>query len=328
MWGFEEYAEGLSIFTEKYDAPLTGTTPEGGSAAPLPPPRHLYKQNRNNDLFNAQGKLLNTTEAQGATTWRTHHAFSGRCALVNLSAPADDAVSHPLNPSSWAEQAWTAYQNWSISFHLRSTATDEPHILLSVAPAYFPNLVSSTGERHEADAATLASLPCAPSAEEEVMYNKRILETPLIWEEPYALSVDCTPHGVFLWSDHWGIFGQKISERCLELHADNAGENETATMPFYDAALRLRWNANGAENPSSTDGVCVRGVTPTLTVELKKTSDNAADGATSTARVEKMKQEVWQHLIDLPLPLDYVALKAAFRPYVTLMEGGDSVELL
>ncbi|CBZ37619.1 hypothetical protein, conserved [Leishmania donovani] len=346
MWGFEAYAEGLSTTPNIHGAHLTGVAPQEGEAAPLAPPRYLWKKNRNNYLFDAQGKLLGAAEAHSPTIWRTHHAFSGRCALVNPTAPVTGgAAAQSFGAPGWAEQAWTAYQSWSVGFRLSSTTTDEPHILLSVAPAYFPNLVSATGEIRKADAATLASLPCAPSAEEEVIYNKRMLETPLIWEEPYALSVECTTHGVFLWSDHWGIFGRKIADRCLEARQDNVRQSGIATLPSpdpspssaaageelalvaYDAALRLRWNAAGPGSKSSTDGGSARAVAPTLSVELKTSGDAAAGGAAPTCE-EKVGEELWQHLIDLPLSLDEVACKAAFRPYVTLMEGGDAVELL
>nr|CCM14805.1 hypothetical protein, conserved [Leishmania guyanensis] len=343
MWGFEAYATGLSTTPNRLGAPLTGVAPEGDAAAP---PRHLCKQNRNNDLFDAQGKLLNAVEARSATIWRTHHAFSGRCALVNPTATTSGVAAQSFGAPGWAEQAWRAYQSWSVGFHVRSVTANEPHILLSIAPAYFPNLVSATGETREADAATRASLPCAPSMEEEVIYNKRVLETPLIWEEPYALSVECTTRGVFLWSDHWGIFGKKIADRCLEMRQGGARRSGMATLPSpdpspssaavdeklaptaYDAALRLRWSITDTGNKSSTESGSAKAVSATLSVELKAITGDVAAGAAATTRGANVREEFWQHLVDLSLPLDDVAYKAAFRPYVTLMEGGDSVELL
>ncbi|KAG5493145.1 hypothetical protein GH5_01882 [Leishmania sp. Ghana 2012 LV757] len=343
MWGFDAYAEGLSTTPNTDGAPLADTTAKEGAAAP---PRCLCKQNQNRDVFDVQGNLLNTSEAHSATTWRTHHAFSGRCALVNEATAAGGAAAHCFTAPDWAEQAWTAYQSWSVAFRLRSITTDEPHILLSVAPAYFPSLVTVTGGTREADAATLASLPGAPSAEEEVIYNKRMLETPLIWEEPYALSVECTPNGVFLWSDHWGIFGKRVADHCMEVRRGAARQSGMAKLPspgpplasaaaderpaptIYDAALRLRWSATGTGNQSSTDGVPASAATPTLSVELKLASADEAGRTAATTCVEGVGEDLWQHLVNLPLPLDEVARKAAFRPYVTLMEGGDAVELL
>ncbi|KAG5468212.1 hypothetical protein LSCM1_02189 [Leishmania martiniquensis] len=343
MWGFDAYAEGLAALPNSDGVSLADFTSEREVAAP---PRYLCKQNRNGDVFDAQGNLLSAAEAHSATTWRTHHAFSGRCAFVKETAAAGGTTAPCFTAPTWAEQAWTAYQSWSVVFRLRSVTTDEPHILLSVAPAYFPNLVSITGETRKADAATLASLPGAPSAEEEAIYNKRILETPLIWEEPYALSVECTPHGVFLWSDHWGIFGKKVADRCMEARQEGEKRSgmaklfspdsplssmeadELSAPTVYDAALRLRWNATDAGAESSADGVPARTVTPTLSVELKTASDNEAGGAAVTTRTKGAGQDLWQHLVELPLPLDNVARKAAFRPYVTLMESGDAVEVV
>ncbi|GET92226.1 hypothetical protein, conserved [Leishmania tarentolae] len=345
MWGFEAYAEGLYTAPNSSGAPLSDVAPQKGDAVPLAPPRYLWKKNKNNDLLDAQGKLLTPTEAYNPTIWRTHRAFSGRCALVNPTATATNGMaSQSFGAPGWAEQAWASYQSWSVGFRLSSKATEKPHILLSIAPAYFPNLVSATGEIRPVDAATLASLPSAPSAEEEVIYKKRMLETPLIWEEPYALSVECTANGVFLWSDHWGIFGRKIADRCLEVRqgevarggiatraspspSPSSAADDTLAWVAYDAALRLRWNVAGTGNQSNSDGRSAGAGTPTLSIELR-TRAGAAEGGAATVRDEKVGKELWQHLTDLPLSLDDVASKATFRPYVTLMEGGDSVELL
>ncbi|KAK7200806.1 hypothetical protein NESM_000139000 [Novymonas esmeraldas] len=348
MWAFEAFAEGLTATSKPGSAADTAAA----AAASLSPPRHLYKKNRNNDLFDAHGKLLDAAGAHLVTTWRTHHAFSGRCALVCPGGTGDGgsatATARSFGGPRWAEQARAAYQDWSIAFRLRANAADEPHILLSVAPAYFPNLVSATGETLAASPETLASLPSAPCAEEEVVYDRRVLETPLIWEEPYALSVECTPHGVFLWSDHWSIFGKKIADRCLELRHRVAGRSGAPTSPvsdpptpaageadasaFYDAALRLRWSVPEATQQRSAT------TAPTLSVDLK-TSDSgsntastaaaaAATAGTAAGSASSADEGSWRCLIDLSLPLDDVSSRAAFRPYVTLMEGGDAVELL
>lgn len=326
MWGFDAFADGLSTAAKDSDSPDTAA-----------PPQQLHKHYRNNDLFDAGGKLLDAETAHHATTWRSHHAFSGRCALVSPIAAADQQQQQrrAFHVPAWAEQSWSAYQSWSAGFRLRSVAADEPHILLSIAPAYFPNLVSATGDTREADAATLASLPCPPSAEEEAIYHHRVLETPLIWEEPYALSLECTPHGLFLWSDQWGIFGKKVADRCLEVRSDPsvspgtgdaAVEGASSAQPCFAAALRLHWRAGAGGSSAGTPAAPTQ---PTLTVELQTVeADAATTGSTTSVTTERGGNAVWQQVIELPLPLDGVSAKAAFRPYVTLMEGGDSVELL
>jgi hypothetical protein len=328
MWAFEAYAEGLVV-----------TTADGAeSSSPAAPPRYLQKTTRNNDLFDASGKPLAASEMHDATTWRTHHAFGGRCALVKASTqggsstgergrqPVEAALASSSSPC-WAEQAWSAYQTWCIAFRLRSVTAEEPHILLSVAPAYYPLLTSPTGETREPDAATLASLPAAPSSEEQHHYNRRLLDTPLIWEEAYALSVECTPQGMFLWSDHYELFGKKIADRCLEVHQCKIGDSAempaeaphpTAELPVqsYSAAVRLRFSTAGAAADTPL---------PALAVDLQKPSSfvHPASGAAKGA-----DDALWQHIVDIPLPMDGVAMKASFRPHVTLLESGDSVEIL
>lgn len=317
MWAFEAYAEGLR-------------TTLAEAKASSEPPRQLHKTSRNNDLFDAAGKPLAAHELHNVTTWRTHHAFGGRCALVKAQegkeSDAAVAVASRTGPQRWAEQAWAAYQDWSVSFSLRSTTAEEPHILLSVAPAYVPLLSSPTGETLEADAATLSSLPAAPTAQEQQHYDNRLLDTPLIWEEAYTLSVECTPRGMFLWSDQWELYGKKIADRCLEVQkkpempvdADDAAVAGAALQTFA-AAVRLRFHAPSSDDASSK-------LTPAvLAVDLQE-SPALTDVKSSAAK--RVDDAMWRHVMDIPLPLDALARRTAFRPHVSLLESGDSVELI
>ncbi|KPI87486.1 hypothetical protein ABL78_3435 [Leptomonas seymouri] len=328
MWAFEAYAEGLV------------TMVDAESDVSEKPPRQLHKTSRNNDLFDASGKPLMASDMHDATTWRTHHAFGGRCAIIKpfvedgkgKSSPdsrAERCSPHPSGPS-WAEQAWAAYQSWSIAFRLRATTSEEPHILLSVAPAYFPLLTLPTGEAREPDAETLASLPAAPTAQEQKHYNNRLLGTPLIWEEAYALSVECTPRGMFLWSDHWELFGKKIADRCLEVQektkevdeASSAVVAEGTASPHrqsYSGAVRLRFNVQ-----HSTDATA-EPHPPSLAVDVQAPVSLVNPGVGTANWADNA---MWQHVRDIHLPMDALALKTSFRPHVTLLEGGASAEIL
>lgn len=324
MWAFEAYADGLSV-----------TAPGAESKTTSAPPQELHKTSRNNDLFDASGKPLAPDAVHDVTTWRTHHAFGGRCALVHQTpqsvhedsasnaAAATHAPAYPSGPS-WAEQAWTAYQNWSIAFHLHSVTAEEPHILLSVAPAYFPMLSSPTGETLVPDAATQDSLPAAPSAEEQQHYNNRLLDTPLIWEEAYALSVECTPRGMFLWSNHWELFGKKISDRCLEVEKHSAVE---APLQSYNAGVRLRFNSTSAAAlATNAEATTTVASTPVLAVDLRAPASLPQPLAVAISK--EGDEALWQHVMDIPLPMDAIAHKSAFRPHVTLLESGDSVHII
>ncbi|KAL7696281.1 hypothetical protein NQL31_005723 [Lotmaria passim] len=327
MWAFEAYAEGL----------VTAAAVEPEAAEK--PPRQLHKTSRNNDIFDVDGKPLAASKRHEATTWRTHHSFSGRCALVKPAAydgwsgeangAAPTCPPYPSGPS-WAEQAWAAYQSWSVTFSLHSATADEPHILLSVAPAYFPLLSSPTGETLTPDAKTLASLPAAPSAQEQKHYNNRLLDTPLIWEEAYALSVECTPRGLFLWSDHWELYGKKILDRCLEVQkgaprpAGDAVVDFSVNQPLrsYSGAVRLRFNAADVERGAEEGADSHPAV---LAVDIQTPASQVSLAASTTKGAEEVQ---WQHVVDVPLPMDALARKAAFRPHVTLLESGDSVAII
>ncbi|KPA82196.1 hypothetical protein ABB37_03318 [Leptomonas pyrrhocoris] len=325
MWGFEAYSEGLE------------TTAGAESKISVEPPRELHKTSRNNDLFDVSGKPLTASDMQDATTWRTHHAFSGRCALVKpaekgkSNGNSRDATAESPPPQrsrpSWAEEAWAAYQNWTIAFRLRSTTAEEPHVLLSVAPAYFPLLCSPTGEMSAPDAETLASLPAAPSSQEQEHYNHRLLDTPLIWEEAYALSVECTTRGMFLWSDHWELFGKRIADRCLEVQtkpkeiaevAAAATAEGAASPPLqsYSSAVRLRFKSLPSTEAAAEPHP------PVLTVDVQ------AAGSVVSGATNWVDNAVWQHVADVPLPMDALAQRSSFRPHVTLLESGDSAEIL
>ncbi|ORC93548.1 uncharacterized protein TM35_000014250 [Trypanosoma theileri] len=224
QWVFERLADGLFL-------------------GPRHPLRHLCKLHRQGVLLDRNGTPLTADNIHTATTWRSHHAFSGRCGLrvdqqqqqqqgegegkgkeredegenskqqtlqKNANSYGGGDVPQPetvLEESGEAivSQSPDDYRTWIADFHLLSKS-DEPHVLLSVAPHFLPLQGNTTEEK----------VWHSPTKEDQEIYDKRMLETPLIWEEPMTLSVDCTSNGMYLWSEEWGFFGEKIADSCFE----------------------------------------------------------------------------------------------------------------
>lgn len=337
MWAFEKIADGL--FLRHGSA-----APSDASAAASKLPRILLKKSGSNDIFDAHGKPLGSDEQQQATTWRSHHAFSGRCAIVDVAPLAEHAGPQHVEqqqhqaseetPQSllWVQHTWQAYRLWDAQLKLQATAAEEPSFLVSVAPYYYPY---NGGKEYNSDAAFQSSEAgtsardidlLTPSVEERVMYDRRLLETPLIWEEPYTLSVECSPRGVFLWSDQWSLYGKKIADHCLIKRDSGAristsAPNDNGGKVEYEGAVRLQWSIENT--PVDQTG----STTATLTVatavpEMPGGDDHHCGEATSPQ--EGLR---WMMVAELPLPLQNLSARAVFVPHVTLMESGDSAEL-
>ncbi|KAH9577563.1 hypothetical protein LSM04_008303 [Trypanosoma melophagium] len=277
-WVFERIADGLFL-------------------GPRRPLRHLCKSHRRGIMLDRSGVPLTADNTAAATTWRSHHAFSGRCGLyldqqreseqqrerkeeernekqehVQNSVNRNGGGDVPQPETVWegggetiVSQSPDDYCTWIADFHFFSTS-DEPHVLLSVAPHYAPLQGNTTEEE---------SIWRPPTQEEKEIYDKRMLETPLIWEEPMTLSVDCTANGMYLWSEEWGFFGEKIADTCFEERgqrcAGNNYRNNTRGMQqqeeeeqqekSYEAFVRLSWrmtaagehDARAGEDPSLHD---------------------------------------------------------------------------
>ncbi|EKG05011.1 hypothetical protein TCSYLVIO_003923 [Trypanosoma cruzi] len=335
----------------------------------FPGRRQLSRLHQRNAILDSNGMTLTGDLAAEATTWRSHHAFSGRCGLSVKRSPEphdnrDEArrngggdVPHPekMFPSYECiiSRSPNDYRAWAVDFHLQSTS-EEPHVLLSVAPYYAPlqsNLVEGGRSWRP------------PTTEEQEMYDKRMLETPLIWEEPMTLSLDCTNNGMFLWSEEWKIFGEKIADNCFSRRSQSRGGDDSVDQMGgvsgvregpYEAFVRLSWRMMSAGENDMYDGekrslsdasvrnIIVGPCQGEMTVFLRTSSSDQNEGDVSVPRQingtgnvgahggESVSSgvQVWKRAGGRAVLGDDIPNEIYFTPYVTLMDAGDEAILL
>ncbi|CCW60579.1 unnamed protein product [Phytomonas sp. EM1] len=351
-------------------------------------------------LFDAGGRLLSLSAAGFATTWRTHHAFSARCGIM-LSQKAAHASSGvvPTDHSnskqtekvddrivicgdelpfrgtpSWMLRSPRFYRKWKIDLYVRSTCAD-PHILISVAPHYY---AYGNGKEMPSDGEERLHLPTEQNDDEEnamiwpcnmeakAMYDKRILETPLVYEEPYAISTEFGTNGMFLWSDHWERYGEQVSDHRLQPFFSKEDSLYQAPLPLsfilsssdqkrgavekdigrngrtventplgYQGLIRLQWSTVGLRSDTQPHNTSVAtlsvfvGANPPQGAQTSEpgTPSEAANSSPKDLKFSGKDIE-WQHAFDTTLELDPEASNLLFVPYATLLECGDEVLLL
>ncbi|CCW66601.1 unnamed protein product [Phytomonas sp. Hart1] len=351
-------------------------------------------------LLDVNGRVLSVQEARLATTWRTHHAFSARCGLAVSQTTIYSPPRTPHTPAGIPKQTETPedstqtcgqalpfrgtppwmlrdarfYRAWKIDVYIRSTCAD-PHILLSVAPHYFVygygNGVAlngksgphpPTGQNGDNENA----LPWPSSVEDKIAYDKRMLETPLVYEEPYAVSAAFGSKGIHLWSDHWVRHGERVSSHRLEpffskedsflqsfsplsfiqFSSDQEGGvsgegitrngSSTEGTPLgYQGFVRLQWSTPDPCSDAQMDDTLVA----TLSVfvgETRHRDSQKGDLGTHRDAANSSKNNLgidsndikWQHAFDRTLQLGPETSNLLFVPYVTLLDSGSEVLIL
>ncbi|CBH10593.1 hypothetical protein, conserved [Trypanosoma brucei gambiense DAL972] len=311
-------------------------------------PRRLLKPFSTDNILDATGRAFETVEdGLKATTWRTHHAFSARCGLTSVTRSDSTTCGKGVEESS-VSRSPEDYREWHADFHLRSPSA-EPHVLLSVAPHYLPSRGSGNaddGRKMEVVGSRGRWLkPWRPqTAEEQAAYDAAVLGTPLIWEEPLVLSLDCTADGVFLWSEDHGIYGEKVANRCFERHSSDAGDDSAEFK--QEAFLRFRWSE---QPPAQTSSVGsgrhemkeehVESPNVSKCGELRVFRGQRTKVEAEEPHVERISYEeadvdagsggfLWQSVLHRIISCGPVPKEVYFAPYVTLMESGDEVSLL
>lgn len=216
----------------------------------------------------SKGKPLTENEAQKITTWRTYNSFSARCGVAKVHGVTQFGLSisevrvaeiSSLMPL-WLSRQPADYRSWTVEYYLRSSA-ELPSILVSVGPYFYPYTSEIGLLRRGRPLRPFDPLPASP--EERNTFDRKMLQTPLIWEEPYTVSVELNHEAILLWSDTWEVFGQRLSDEPAMQKAENGkrfGEVnsilkrslEFETMPgieetpLFEAFIRLDWST-GAE---------------------------------------------------------------------------------
>lgn len=170
----------------------------------------------------------------------------------------------PMGTPSWLSRRPADYSSWRVDLYLRSSV-DDPNILVSVGPYYYPygselgalsgmvpiatsssclsicsNLGIADSEgideahrkkkchnstntsdsviypppqgQHPSPCPIQLFSPLPPTPEERRYFDKKMLYTPLIWEEPFTVSVEVTAGGLSLWSEQWEVYSKRLSD--------------------------------------------------------------------------------------------------------------------
>lgn len=328
------------------------------------PPRWIAKQ-EGNEYFNPEGEAVSQSAPSIASTWQTSSAFTGRCGIVRTNAVAgailagsDELVaSNSFVVPRWLSRRPVDYSKWSVEFYLRSNAA-MPSILLSVGPYYFPYCCSL--DLVPKNRQSIQPYEPLPSTEEgRHSHTHRVLQTPLIWEEPHTFSVEANAKGLYLWSDQWETYGKKISETGMHsaedlkgfgkigsiLHADINFETmpELAVAPAFECYLRLDWESSETVLPNGTRAARLTISTgeldekksglhnviiepsnePSVTNYVSEDISLATSSTTVQRRVLPTLAVKWSAVSTEQLVIEPEARDAFFTPYLTLLSEGD-----
>jgi hypothetical protein len=170
-----------------------------------------------------------TTSLLSSPTFvKSTHAFSGRL------DPETTAASSSSTSCSGGEE-------WDVALQLTSMGTSSPNVLVGLGPrnTQSASLLVRDGAADE-----------VPTAESQQMFEGRVLSTPLIWEEPGFVCMECSDRGVRLWSDAMGWFGTPPH---TAVAAEEGGRTNTAGPSCFqysnererwEADVRVTWNSS------------------------------------------------------------------------------------
>ncbi|KAG8344967.1 hypothetical protein TRVL_04206 [Trypanosoma vivax] len=261
----------------------------------------LMRTRQNEVLLDAEGQPMESENALTASTvWRTHRAFSGRCGLC-VSDGEVSAVSESAED----------YRAGEVNFCLRS-AGKRPHVLISLVPHY---VRQEKGEwNHDA-------FPCClPTAVEQDEYDRKMMETPLIWEEPLTFSVECTADGMYVWSDECGVYGEKVSSvPCFTPRDQNEYGKGTDDAKCFEALVGLSWKDTTTGSPHAEDDQLGRRIEVMVSQWSTFTEDNAPVCNMAAERICVVRRV---------MPCTGIPSCVYFVPFITLMDDLDSATIV
>eukprot|EP00796_Vickermania_ingenoplastis_P007230 gene7230-5081_t len=307
------------------------------------PSKWITRELDTSALCGPDGKPLSDADKESVSTWRTNKSFSGRCGLGVRNAvvtpnlqESDERVAEIRSVvPQWLSQAPHEYRNWSAQFYLRSSA-ELPNILLTVAPYYFPYTA-------ELDLAGPLRGPVKPfdplpsTPEERWAFDRKMLHTPLIWEEPYALSFEVNKDGIFLWSETWELYGTKVGELGMRTAKNMERFNDIAPIlqrsldfetypglsepPIYEAFLH---ELSGIYEYSTAPAEVGNGAEADVSDSGGSGSDSSSgDSLYNQVRIVPHLQFIWEEVETRRILIPCEAVNAFFTPYVTLGAGSD-----
>lgn len=92
--------------------------------------------------------------------------------------------------------------------------------------------------------------PFPPTSEERQCFDKKMLYTPLIWEEPFTVSAEVNAKEISVWSEFWELYGQRVSSTGLQNVYEES--QEVGTQPsIFPAGVAESHEGAAASIPSS-----------------------------------------------------------------------------
>ncbi|CUG93814.1 Hypothetical protein, putative [Bodo saltans] len=179
--------------------------------------------------------------ASSPTFLKSTHAFSGR-------------LDHPD-----ANSNANGSDEWDVALRLTSSGKESPNVLVGFGPRQRTMTPANAGNGGTTQNHNNDQQP-PTEGESQQMFERRILSTPLIWEEPGFVCMECTSSdvGVRLWSDTLGWFGISSSKLLLQepttvdRHASDEKIDSSIPPPLscfqysserdlWEADVRLTW---------------------------------------------------------------------------------------
>ena len=105
-----------------------------------------------------------------------------------------------------------------------------PNILVGFSPIPMRKITTTTTEQ-EPTMQRLSGGDWSEAAEQT-----RLLSTPLLWEEPGTIMMECSDKGAFLWSDALGLYGKKVWDQCFVREANRWVAAVAMSLTPLDAA--------------------------------------------------------------------------------------------
>lgn len=185
-------------------------------------------------------------QQQTPTFIKTTHAFSGRL---------DEAAS-----SDGSNQTCSA-SSWDVALQLVSKGPEPPSMLVGLGP----RALRSTLRRGDND---------SDGGETQRMFEGRILSTPLVWEEPGFLFMECSDHATRLWSETFAWYGKPT-------HTASTTSNSPPASPpccFQFSEGQQRWVADVRIAWTVHANATAAGAAPLATTEVDNGLSHCPEG--------------------------------------------------
>lgn len=133
----------------------------------------------------------------------------------------------------WLEQdldSREAKEEGGVAVAAPPPSSSSPNVLVGFSPI---PLRSSTTAPQQGGSGIVMNGEWSSTAEQT-----RLLSTPLLWEEPATVMLECSERGAFLWSDALGLYGKRIWDQCFVKHSESNKWVARVSMSLSDVASK------------------------------------------------------------------------------------------